>query len=413
MTHILLAVIYLAFISLGLPDSLLGAAWPSMYGELGVPVSRAGMVSMIICFGTIISSLQSSRAHQPVRPGKGDGCQRGGHGGGSPGLFRKPFLLAALPLGRSLRAGSRKRGCSPQPLCGPSLQKPPYELAPLYVGRGRFPGPSVMGTVLAGGYGWSMGYRAVGLAQTVLAAVLVISLPLWKMKPGNGKDRNETAAGQKNVREEKKSRGEEAAEEAGADRAPGLLALLRIPMARETVAMFFCYNALETTAGLWASSYLVLVHKVPAERAAALAGLFYLGITAGRAVSGFLTEWISDDGMIRLGTGILAAGFLILLFPGGGHSQAGLLLMGLGCAPIYPSVIHSTPSRFGVELSQAVIGVQMAGAYIGSSLMPPFFGFLADHLGASLYPYYLLVLLVVMALMHQRIIPGKHVQTSL
>ena len=122
---------------------------------------------------------------------------------------------------------------------------------------------------------------------------------------------------------------------------------------------------------------------------------------------------ISDDGMIRLGTGILAAGFLILLFPGGGHSQAGLLLMGLGCAPIYPSVIHSTPSRFGVELSQAVIGVQMAGAYIGSSLMPPFFGFLADHLGASLYPYYLLVLLVVMALMHQRIIPGKHVQTSL
>lgn len=184
-------------------------------------------------------------------------------------------------------------------------------------------------------------------------------------------------------------------------------------MARETVAMFFCYNALETTAGLWASSYLVLVHKVPAERAAALAGLFYLGITAGRAVSGFLTEWISDDGMIRLGTGILAAGFLILLFPGGGHSQAGLLLMGLGCAPIYPSVIHSTPSRFGAELSQAVIGVQMAGAYIGSSLMPPFFGFLADYLGASLYPYYLLVLLVVMALMHQRIIPGKHVQTSL
>ena len=140
--------------------------------------------------------------------------------------------------------------------------------------------------------------------------------------------------------------------------------------------------------------------------AAALAGLFYLGITAGRAVSGFLTEWISDDGMIRLGTGILAAGFLILLFPGGGHSQAGLLLMGLGCAPIYPSVIHSTPSRFGAELSQAVIGVQMAGAYIGSSLMPPFFGFLADHLGASLYPYYLLVGLVVVALMHERIIRG-------
>ena len=185
-------------------------------------------------------------------------------------------------------------------------------------------------------------------------------------------------------------------------------------MARETVAMFFCYNALETTAGLWASSYLVLVHKVPAERAAALAGLFYLGITAGRAVSGFLTEWISDDGMIRLGTGILAAGFLILLFPGGGHSQAGLLLMGLGCAPIYPSVIHSTPSRFGAELSQAVIGVQMAGAYIGSSLMPPFFWIPGRPSGSFPCIHIIfLVLLVVMALMHQRIIPGKHVQTSL
>lgn len=141
MTHILLAVIYLAFISLGLPDSLLGAAWPSMYGELGVPVSpcRNGLHDHLLWDNRIQPPEQP--AHQPVRPGKGDGCQRGGHGGGSPGLFRKPFLLAALPLGRSLRAGSRKRGCSPQPLCGPSLQKPPYELASLYVGRGRFPGP--------------------------------------------------------------------------------------------------------------------------------------------------------------------------------------------------------------------------------------------------------------------------------
>ena len=413
MTHILLAVIYLAFISLGLPDSLLGAAWPSMYGELGVPVSRAGMVSMIICFGTIISSLQSSRLTSRFGPGRVTAASVAATAAALLGFSASrsfwQLCLWAVPYG--LGAGSVDAALNHYV----ALHFKSRHMSWLHCmwGVGAFLGPSVMGTVLAGGYGWSMGYRAVGLAQTVLAAVLVISLPLWKMKPGNGKDRNETAAGQKNVREEKKSRGEEAAEEAGADRAPGLLALLRIPMARETVAMFFCYNALETTAGLWASSYLVLVHKVPAERASALAGLFYLGITAGRAVSGFLTEWISDDGMIRLGTGILAAGFLILLFPGGGHSQAGLLLMGLGCAPIYPSVIHSTPSRFGAELSQAVIGVQMAGAYIGSSLMPPFFGFLADHLGASLYPYYLLVLLVVMALMHQRIIPGKHVQTSL
>ena len=413
MVSLLLPIIYTAFISLGLPDSLLGSAWPTMYPELGVPVSCAGILSMIISLGTILSSLQSDRLTRTLGTGRVTAISVGMTAAALFGFSISTqfwmLCLWAIPYG--LGAGSVDAALNNYV----ALHYKARHMSWLHCmwGVGAFLGPSVMGTVLAGGYGWSMGYRAVGLAQTVLAAVLVISLPLWKMKPGNGKDRNETAAGQKNVREEKKSRGEEAAEEAGADRAPGLLALLRIPMARETVAMFFCYNALETTAGLWASSYLVLVHKVPAERAAALAGLFYLGITAGRAVSGFLTEWISDDGMIRLGTGILAAGFLILLFPGGGHSQAGLLLMGLGCAPIYPSVIHSTPSRFGVELSQAVIGVQMAGAYIGSSLMPPFFGFLADHLGASLYPYYLLVLLVVMALMHQRIIPGKHVQTSL
>ena len=303
MTHILLAVIYLAFISLGLPDSLLGAAWPSMYGELGVPVSRAGMVSMIICFGTIISSLQSSRLTSRFGPGRVTAASVAATAAALLGFSASrsfwQLCLWAVPYG--LGAGSVDAALNHYV----ALHFKSRHMSWLHCmwGVGAFLGPSVMGTVLAGGYGWSMGYRAVGLAQTVLAAVLVISLPLWKMKPGNGKDRNETAAGQKNVREEKKSRGEEAAEEAGADRAPGLLALLRIPMARETVAMFFCYNALETTAGLWASSYLVLVHKVPAERAAALAGLFYLGITAGRAVSGFLTEWISDDGMIRLGTG--------------------------------------------------------------------------------------------------------------
>ena len=250
MTHILLAVIYLAFISLGLPDSLLGAAWPSMYGELGVPVSRAGMVSMIICFGTIISSLQSSRLTSRFGPGRVTAASTAAALlGFSASRSFWQLCLWAVPYG--LGAGSVDAALNHYV----ALHFKSRHMSWLHCmwGVGAFLGPSVMGTVLAGGYGWSMGYRAVGLAQTVLAAVLVISLPLWKMKPGNGKDRNETAAGQKNVREEKKSRGEEAAEEAGADRAPGLLALLRIPMARETVAMFFCYNALETTAGLWAS----------------------------------------------------------------------------------------------------------------------------------------------------------------
>lgn len=411
MTHILLAVIYLAFISLGLPDSLLGAAWPSMYGELGVPVSRAGMISMIICFGTIVSSLQSDRLTSRFGPGRVTSASVAATAAALLGFsVSRSFwqlCLWAVPYG--LGAGSVDAALNNYV----ALHYKSRHMSWLHCmwGVGAFLGPSVMGAALAGGHGWNMGYRAVGLAQTVLAAVLAVSLPLWGMRSaGSGSERT---AGQKNVREGKHACGENGSGKAGENRPAGLMETLRIPRVRETVAMFLCYNALETTAGLWASSYLVLVHDVPAERAAALAGLFYLGITAGRAVSGFLTEWISDDSMIRLGTGILAAGFLVLLYPGGGLSQAGLLLMGLGCAPIYPSVIHSTPSRFGAELSQAVIGVQMAGAYVGSSLMPPLFGFLADHLGASLYPYYLLVLLAVMALMHQRIMPGKPSRTSL
>ena len=168
--------------------------------------------------------------------------------------------------------------------------------------------------------------------------------------------------------------------------------------------MFFCYCALEQTAGLWAASYMVSKNGLSAEEAAGYASLFYLGITAGRAVSGFATMKLSDTRLIRLGIGILAVGILVMLLPLGiAATVAGLLLLGIGCAPIYPCVIHSTPAHFGADKSQAVIGVQMAAAYVGICTMPPLFGFLAEHISAGLLPVFLAVILVVMALMHEKL----------
>ena len=168
---------------------------------------------------------------------------------------------------------------------------------------------------------------------------------------------------------------------------------------------FFCYCALEQSAGLWASSYFVMKDGLSAEDAAGLASLFYIGITVGRAVSGFVTMKLNDTQMIRLGQGIICAGGVLMLLPFGQiASVCGLLLIGLGCAPIYPCIIHSTPAHFGAERSQALIGVQMASAYVGTCLMPPLFGILAQVFGAGLLPLYLLGILALMALMYGRLV---------
>lgn len=179
--------------------------------------------------------------------------------------------------------------------------------------------------------------------------------------------------------------------------------VIRIPGAREIMVTFFCYCALEQTAGLWGSSFLVLHRGVSPEDAARFASLFFLGITAGRAAGGFLTMLLSDTNLVRLGQGIILVGILALFLPAGGFfSMAGLLLIGLGCAPVYPSIIHSTPERFGAESSQAVIGIQMASAYVGNCLMPPLFGLIAEHLDIGLFIPYLLLILAAMFLMHEK-----------
>ena len=249
-------------------------------------------------------------------------------------------------------------------------------------GVGASVGPYIMGFALTGGAGWSMGYRYIALLQIALTAVLFVSLPLWKGKSA------ESGAG-----------------DGAAPKALPLAQIVRIPGVKSVMAAFFCYCALEQTAGLWASSYLVLHKGVAPETAAGFASLFYAGITIGRALCGFLTLKLDDTQMIRLGQAVAAAGIAALLLPAGRTAAlAGLVLVGLGCAPIYPSIIHSTPRHFGADRSQAIIGVQMASAYLGNCLMPPLFGWLAARAGAALFPVYLLILLGLMVWMHEQLV---------
>ena len=384
MFHLLLAVIYLSFISLGLPDSLLGSAWPSMYGELGVPVSYASIIFMIICGGTIVSSLQSDRLTRKLGTGKVTALSVAMTAAALFGFSISDsfwlLCLWAVPYG--LGAGSVDASLNNYV----ALHYASRHMSWLHCmwGVGATLGPYIMSYALTGEGGWNGGYRLVGAMQIILTAILFFSLPLWKNRQASAEEKG-------------------TAQEAG--RPLSLREIFGISGAREVMICFFCYCALEQTVGLWAGSYLNLYTGLSAEQAAGFASMFFMGITIGRFLSGFLTMRLDDERMIRMGQIIIGVG-VIVLFIWGKHMPAllGFILIGLGCAPIYPCIIHSTPAHFGAERSQAFIGVQMASAYVGTCLMPPVFGLIASRISVSLLPFYLLVILVLMVFMHEKLI---------
>lgn len=270
-------------------------------------------------------------------------------------------------------------------------------------GVGASVGPYIMGYALSQGQGWPWGYRYIAILQVMLTVILVLSLPLWKKRGAIavGESTDDTASSDGNAERFGTAEGVSVAE-----RKPlGVAGVLAIRGAKEILVMFFCYCAVESTAGLWASSYMVMHSGIDKITAASWASLFYVGITVGRALSGFLTMRFKDPVMIRLGQVLVFAGILTMFVPLPHHLGVvvGLVVIGFGCAPIYPCVIHSTPAYFGEDKSQAIVGVQMACAYVGSLLMPPLFGIIAQYATISLYPWYLLVLLVLMVAMHERL----------
>ena len=385
MIHLLLVVIYLAFISLGLPDALLGAAWPSMYPEFGVSVSWSGGVFFIISAGTVVSSLASDRLTRRLGAGKVTALSvlmtAVAMFGFSTCRSYWQLCLWAIPYG--LGAGSVDAALNNYV----ALHYASRHMSWLHCmwGIGASIGPYIMSRALTGGSGWPQGYRTIGIMQIVLTAILFLSLPLWK-------------------------KGNSAEDGAAAGKPLSLKQIFAIPGVKAVAVTFFCYCALEQTTSLWASSYLVLCKGVAPETAAAFGSLFFIGITLGRALSGFLTLKFSDNQMVRLGQVGIALGIAAMLLPlGDVVCLGGLVLVGLGCAPIYPSIIHATPFRFGADKSQAIIGVQMASAYVGNCLMPPLFGLIAGHISPALLPVHLALILVVMVLTHEklvRIAPG-------
>ena len=378
MYTLLLAIIYLVFISLGLPDSLLGSAWPTMRVAFGMPLSSAGIISMIIAGGTICSSLASER------------------------LIRRfttrwvtvisVFLTAIALSGFSLATRfwmlclwaipyGLGAGCIDSAMNNyVALHYRSRHMSWLHCfwGVGTIISPYIMSWCITHTR-WNDGYRAVSFLQFGIAAVLLLTLPIWKIHAEGGSE----------------SSGE----------APlGVRGALKIQGAPTLFAGFFAYCAGEATAMLWASSYLVGTRGMAEDRAAVCGALFFIGITAGRFAAGFIADRLGDRRMIRLGAAVAAMGIICMALPVQAEfpALAGLVIFGLGCAPVYPSIIHATPANFGARNSQAIIGMQMASAYVGSTFMPPLFGLIANRAGLAWMPLFLAVFLVLMITMIER-----------
>ena len=379
MIHLLLAIIYISFISLGLPDGLLGAAWPSIQPEFGVAVSWMGPVALIISTGTVVSSLLSDRLTRKLGTGLLTALSVATTAIALIGfaLSRSYWMLCFWAVPYGLGAGSVDS-------CLNNYVAIHYEgkhMSWLHCmwSVGAMTGPAVMGAVLSFGQSWNYGYLYIGLLQVILTVCLFATLRIWK-QPAGGKEENPQG---KPLR---------------------LRQILAFPGAKAIFITFFCYCALEQTAGQWAGSYFFGYVNLSEESSALLASLFYVGITVGRFLNGFLTARYSDKTLVRGGIAVILIGLVIMLLPFGTVSAvAGFLFMGLGCAPIYPCVIHSTPAHFGAENSQAVIGVEMACAYVGICVMPPVFGFAADWLGLWTMPVFLGIICLGMLISHEKL----------
>ena len=370
----LLMMIYLSFISLGLPDSMLGSAWPAMNVSLNAPLWGAGLVQMLISFCTILSSLNSAKLIRRFGTGKLTAISVATTAlallGFSLAKNYAFLLLMAVPLG--LGAGAVDAGLNNYV----ALHCEAKHMSWLHCfwGVGTIIGPMILSAVLRVGGSWATGYRAVGLIQCAVSALLFATLGMWK-------------------------RGNIQQEEYGA-KALSVWEVLSLPGAKAGMVTFLCYCAVEATLGLWGATYISQVRGVDEATAASFGAMFYIGITVGRAISGFMAMKLLPKQMVRVGQALLALGCIFMMIPAGSTlSGIGLVVCGLGCAPIYPNIIQDTPVNYGAENSQAAIGVQMAFAYVGSTFLPSIFGALAGVDGYGLLPYFAIGICVLMTVL--------------
>ena len=393
MLTLLLVIIYIAFISLGLPDSVLGAAWPSMFEVLGVPVGYAGIITMIIAGSTIISSLASNFLNKKLGTGRvmviSVAITATALFGFSVSSKFWHLCLIGIPYG--LGAGSVDASLNNYV----ALHYKPRHMSWLHCfwGVGTMIGPIVMSRFIAGGGVWTQGYRAISIFQVILTGILLLSLPLWK------KVEKLEARGIRNEHEcAKCPERHSPSEEKKSNNDVTLKSVVKIPGVLSAVLAFLCYCAIEATTGFWATTYMVFARGIDINLATSWAMLFFIGITVGRFLNGFISERFGDKNMIRVGAGIIFVALVLMTLPISNKwiVLSVFVLAGLGCAPIYPCMIHATPIRFGKENSQALIGLQMACAYSGSTFCPPIFGIIVQKLSIKLLPFYGLLFVIML-----------------
>ena len=366
MVTLLLAIIYLAFISLGLPDGLLGAAWPVVHTEMAVPEAYMGIISMIISAGTILSSLFSDKLTRRLGAGLVTTISVMTTAVALFGFSQAQAFWQLCLLGIPYGLGAGAVDAALNNYVALHYTSRHMSWLHCFWGVGAVTGPYVMGWAIGTSRGWSLGYSAVFLLQVVLTAILFISLPLWKKR---GHTHDDTAVDYE---------------------APvGVREAVRIRGVKAILLAFFSYCALESTVTLWASSYLVDHHNMDKPSAATFGLLYFLGVTVGRFLNGIVADRFGDKTMIRVGVSVQGVALLLILIPNMYTALVGLVVLGFGCAPVYPSIIHSTPTHFGRENSPAIVGIQMAFAYCGSTFMPPLFGLLAQYTSMGLFPVFM------------------------
>lgn len=388
MTTILLIIIYLAFISLGLPDSLLGAAWPVMQTDLGAPLETAGLLSMTIAGGTILSSLVSGKVLKRFGTGKVTAVSVLMTAGALLGFQFAPsvvwFMVFAIPLG--LGAGAVDAGLNDYV----SLHYKAHHMSWLHCfwGVGATLGPIIMAQFISGQGSWRNGYFTIAAIQFGLVILLFLTLPLWNKVKNNSPQTVQ-------IEEPQSVTLEEDAKEVKPLQKKGV---------KLALASFLFYCGVEATVGLWGSSFLVNIKGLSAATAAHWVSMYYGGITIGRLVTGFITFKMTNRNLIRMGQIIALTGAVILFLPlPTTFSLVGFIIVGLGLAPIFPCMLHETPARFGKKHSQTIMGYQMAVAYVGTTFLPPLLGYIASQSTIGIFPIAMVLFVAVMLLSSEKL----------
>ncbi|GFZ29500.1 MFS transporter [Clostridium zeae] len=406
MATFFLIIIYFAFISLGLPDSLLGVAWPVMHIELGAQFQSAGLISMSIAGGTILSSLASGFVLKKLGTGKVTLISCFMTAVALLGFSFSPsfiwLMILAIPLG--LGAGSVDAGLNNY--VANHYKAHHMSWLHCFWGVGATLGPIIMSRFIGGNSSWRYGYRTVSFIQFSLVLLLFFTLPLWEKV---GKERV-------NSSDQIDANGNESDTEINSEHNTGEGNVVTLPGVKFALAAFLFYCAGESTIGLWGSSFLVNTKGFSPATAASWVSLYYGGITVGRFITGFVTMKLSNKALIRLGQIISLVGIFLLILPLPQFlSFFGFVLVGLGFAPIFPCMIHETPVRFGKINSQKIIGYQMACGYVGATFLPPLLGFIAAKTSISIMPFFVLIYIVTMLLGSERInllMKGLHIKNN-